>query len=453
MKESGINLLIFSRYPTPGQTKTRLILTLGAEGAARLSRRMTEHAIAVARAASVRGGSDITICFTGARRKDFSAWLGDDNHYASQSRGELGTRLHRAFETAFRARAQKVLAVGCDIPGISIEILLQAMDALHEKDVVLGPAADGGYYLIGMRCFRPELFAAIDWGTQHVPELFAAIDWGTQHVFEQTCAAIRRQRLTLAELPKLNDVDLPQDLSIIRDDPRFKDVFDENTLISIVIPTLNEATVIGRTLSSVHNSQGVEIIVADGGSQDATCEIASRLGAVVLVVNGGKAAQMNAGAAAAKGRLLLFLHADTMLPDQYALLIRRALGNPSVVAGAFRFRTDDSGLAMRLVAWLANFRSIVLRRPYGDQGIFMMKRVFDEMGGFKPLPIMEDFELLSRLRRRGSIVTLSEQVITSARRWRRLGVIRTTLINQCMIVGFLIGIKPDRLYRLYYRNK
>ncbi len=439
MKESGINLLIFSRYPTPGQTKTRLIPTLGAEGAARLSRRMTEHAIAVARAASDRGGSDITICFTGARRKKFLAWLGDDNHYAAQSRGDLGTRLHRAFEIAFRARAQKVLAVGCDIPGISIEILLQAMDALHEKDVVLGPAADGGYYLIGMRCFRPELFAAID--------------WGTQHVFEQTCAAISRQGLTLAELPKLNDVDLPQDLSIIRDDPRFKDVFDENTLISIVIPTFNEAAVIGRTLSSVHNSQGVEIIVADGGSQDATCEIASRLGAVVLVVNGGKAAQMNAGAAAAKGRILLFLHADTMLPDQYALLIRRALGNPSVVAGAFRFQTDDSGLAMRLVAWLANFRSIVLRWPYGDQGIFMMKRVFDEMGGFKPLPIMEDFELLSRLRRRGSIVTLSEQVITSARRWRRLGVIRTTLINQCMIVGFLIGIKPDRLYRLYYRNK
>ena len=164
---------------------------------------------------------------------------------------------------------------------------------------------------------------------------------------------------------------------------------------------------------------------------------------------GGRAAQQNRGAAVAKGRYLLFLHADTLPPAAYADLIRRALDRPATVAGAFRFRLDQEGLIARLAEPGANLRSTLFRWPYGDQGLFLEKRVFDELGGFAPLPIMEDYELVGRLRRRGAVVTLREAAITSARRWRQVGILRASLGNLAMVAGFRAGVSPDRLARFY----
>ncbi|MBP2676522.1 MAG: hypothetical protein H6Q84_3362, partial [Deltaproteobacteria bacterium] len=342
----------------------------------------------------------------------------------------------RAFETAFSRGGAGALAVGTDVPDLSPDILRRAVDGLRGHDVVLGPSADGGYYLIGMRNCRPELFMGME--------------WGTGSVYRRTCDAVRRCGLTFLELPALHDVDRPGDLARVRGDLHFAEAFGGKASISVIIPTLDEASVLGRTLDAALRGEGVEIIVADGGSRDATREIASAAGAAVRVVSGGRAAQMNAGAMAAGGSLLLFLHADTLLPDGYADAVRRALESPSTVAGAFRFRTDGSGAAIRIAERIANFRSSVLRWPYGDQGLFMEKRVFGEAGGFAAMPIMEDFDLVRRLRRRGAVVTLGERILTSARRWRRLGIVRTTIRNQCMIAGYLAGVPPARLYRYYY---
>jgi len=429
------HLLLFARYPVPGHAKTRLIPALGPEGAARLHRRLAEHAAGVARAAAVRAGAGVTVCCTGAARRDFRAWLGGDLAYAAQPSGDLGARLQQGFASAFRGRAQRVVAVGADVPELSAALLLQALAGLHEHDVVLGPAADGGYYLIGMKRDRPGLFAGID--------------WGTGRVCAQTRAAIARQGLSVAELPTLRDVDVPEDAAALRADPRFADVWTGEPPLSVIVPTLDEAASLGRTLERVRRASDVEIILADGGSRDATRAIAAQAGAIVLATSGGRAAQQNAGAAAATGRHLLFLHADTLLPDGYAGLIRRTLDDPATVAGAFRFRTDGSGAAMRLVEWGANIRSDVLRWPYGDQGLFMEKRVFDELRGFSPLPIMEDYELVSRLRRRGRVTTLSAAAITSARRWQQLGALRTTARNLTMVAGFRAGVAPERLARFY----
>ena len=154
-------------------------------------------------------------------------------------------------------------------------------------------------------------------------------------------------------------MDVPEDALALRDDPRFSDVWTGRPLLSVIIPTLNEAAALGRTLECVRRAESIEIILADGGSRDATREIAAQAGATVLVTPGGRAAQQNAGAAVARGRHLLFLHADTLLPDGYAELIRRTLDRPATVAGAFRFRTDGSGTALRLVEWGANLRSAV----------------------------------------------------------------------------------------------
>lgn len=439
---SEAQIMIFSRYPTPGQAKTRLIPALGPEGAARLHRRMTEYVVSVARSVRKANGSDelgITVCHTGARPRDFSAWLGPDIRYELQPSGNLGIRLRWAFETAFRRGVKSAIAVGSDVPGLTFEILCQALGNLRDHDIVLGQAADGGYYLIGMKSLHPELFVSID--------------WGTGHVYEQTRHIIKCLGLKLADLPLLYDVDRPEDLSTIRNNPRFTDVFAEKSLVSVIIPTLNEAAVLGRALDRLQRADAIEVIVADGGSIDNTREIAAQAGVSVMEVHGGRAAQQNAGAAAAKGQLLLFLHADTLPPDGYADMIRLAMDCSATVAGAFRFKTDDSRVAMRLIEWATNFRSAVFQRPYGDQGMFIEKRVFDEMGGFASLPIMEDFEFVRRLRRRGTVVTLSEAAITSARRWQRLGVVRTVMINKIMIAGFLVGIPIDRLNSLYQTNR
>jgi rSAM/selenodomain-associated transferase 2/rSAM/selenodomain-associated transferase 1 len=432
MKEQ---LLLFARYPVPGHAKTRLIPALGQEGAARLHRRLTEQTAGVARLAGACEDATVTVCFTGAARRDFRSWLGSDFAYAAQSGGDLGVRLLTAFASAFRGGTRRVVVFGSDVPELSAGILHQALAGLREHDVVLGPAADGGYYLIGMKRDRPELFAEID--------------WGTERVCAQTLAAIERQGLAVRELPALSDVDLPKDAAALRTDPRFADVWTGKPLLSVIIPSLNEAASLGRTLEHIRRADGVEIILADGGSRDATREIAEQSGATVLVTAGGRAVQQNAGAAAAQGRHLLFLHADTLLPDGYAEQIRRALDRPATVAGAFRFRTDGTGAAMRLVEWGANIRSSIFQWPYGDQGLFMEKRVFDELGGFAPLPIMEDYELVRRLRRRGPVVTLNEAAITSARRWQRRGALRTTLRNLAMIAGFHAGVSPERLARFY----
>lgn len=427
-------ILLFARYPVPGQAKTRLIPELGPEGAARLHRRMTEHAVAVARSA----GAMVTLCHTGGKRRDFRAWLGPDLDFAAQPDADLGGRLRWAFARAFRQRAPRALAIGADVPGISPAILREAFDALGTHDMVLGPALDGGYYLIGMT--RPH------------PDLFAGMEWGTERVCAQTRAAIQRLGLSCHELPTLNDVDRPEDLAALRENPSFVHLLSSSPTLSVVIPTLNEADAIGATVARARQSAGVEILVADGGSTDATRDIARQAGAMVLDVPGGRAAQLNAGAARATGQHLLFLHADTLVPEGYAGLIHAALDDPSAVAGAFRFRTDGTGWGMRIIAWGTNIRSAVFQWPYGDQGLFVEKRLFDESGGFAPLPIMEDYELVRRLRQRGRIATLAEPVLTSARRWQQLGPLRTWLRNQLVIAGYGLGIAPDRLARFYRRG-
>ncbi|MFW6126760.1 MAG: TIGR04283 family arsenosugar biosynthesis glycosyltransferase [Thermodesulfobacteriota bacterium] len=220
-------------------------------------------------------------------------------------------------------------------------------------------------------------------------------------------------------------------------------------LISVIIPALNEGKYIGHTLQRAHQGAGVEVIVADGGSADDTVRQAAAAGARVLVVRGGRARQMNAGAQAAQGEILFFLHADTLPPPGFEQAIRVALKEPQVAAGAFRLGILGNSAGLRLIERLTDWRSRRLSLPYGDQGLFLRAELFREMGGFPELPIMEDLVLVRRLRRRGRIVTLPLAVATAGRRWQALGIWRTTLINQIMLAGYYLGIDPAVLARWY----
>ncbi|MGB9619788.1 MAG: TIGR04283 family arsenosugar biosynthesis glycosyltransferase, partial [Armatimonadota bacterium] len=160
-----------------------------------------------------------------------------------------------------------------------------------------------------------------------------------------------------------------------------------------------------------------------------------------------------AGAQAASGSILLFLHADTRLPERFDEHVRRALRQPRVVAGAFRLRIDGPEPALRLIEWGTYFRSRYLQMPYGDQALFLKAPIFHALGGFPDLPIMDDFVLVRRLRRLGRIVILPVPVVTSSRRWQELGVWRTTWINQKVIAGYYLGVAPRRLAQWYHAGR
>ena len=221
--------------------------------------------------------------------------------------------------------------------------------------------------------------------------------------------------------------------------------------ISIIIPTYNEAGNIREAVACTQPSTNVELIVVDGGSQDDTVTIAESLNVKVIASAPGRATQMNTGAMAASGDILLFLHADTRLPPGFDGMIRTAVQQPLMVAGAFALQINAPLWTLRWVEKGVNWRSRFCQMPYGDQAIFLTAEVFDKVGNFPDLPIMEDFELIRRLQSIGKIIIIPVPVITSARRWLQKGVFYTTILNQIVITAYLLGISPKRIRRWYRR--
>ena len=217
--------------------------------------------------------------------------------------------------------------------------------------------------------------------------------------------------------------------------------------LSVVIPTLNEADQIEHTLASVEaQAHRCEIIVADGGSIDATRDrIAGR--ARLVESGAGRARQMNAGAAQATGDVLLFLHADTHLPPDASQAIAAALADPAVEAGLFRLAFDQDTLLLRFYSFCTRFPSP--RLGFGDRGLFVRRGPFEALGGFPPIPIFEDLEMVWRLYRRGGLRFLPQPVVTSARRFARHGALRQQLRNAYLWLHYLAGTDPERVARLY----
>ena len=222
--------------------------------------------------------------------------------------------------------------------------------------------------------------------------------------------------------------------------------------LSVVVPVLNDARRLEALLSALGQScPGAEVIVADGGSQDGSADVASRRPGVQLVLSGrGRARQMNAGAARARGEVLLFLHADTVLPPGSADAIREALADPSFVYGRFDVRFDSPRPVFRLIAGLMNLRSRLTGICTGDQAIFVRRAAFWALGGYQEIALMEDVDLTRRLKRTGRLAALPLRVTTSARKWEREGVARTIVLMWALRALYACGVEPDRLHRWYY---
>jgi rSAM/selenodomain-associated transferase 2 len=222
--------------------------------------------------------------------------------------------------------------------------------------------------------------------------------------------------------------------------------------LSIVVPVLDEARRIGEHLAALRRVAGVdEIVVVDGGSHDGTLDVVRRVPAVrALTAPPGRGTQLNAGARAACGDVLLFLHADTTLPSDAGAWIAGALADPGVVAGAFRVHTvADAGPGwLAPLLRLADLRSRVTRFPYGDQAVFVRRDAFDRVGGFPDQPLMEDVELARRLRRVGRIRTVPAVVQVSGRRFAA-NPLRAILAMRLFPLLYRLGVSPARLARLY----
>lgn len=436
MAEQRRRLILFVRFPVAGKVKTRLIPALRAEGAAALHRRLVLRSLRTAHALCESQGIELEIRFVGENANEMQHWLGDGWLCRLQGEGDLGQRMAGAFADSFREGSPATVIIGSDCPSLTPEILSAAFESLKAGPVVFGPATDGGYYLIGL--------------TRLVPELFQGIAWGTETVLAQSLEIPARNASKPGLLQPLDDLDRPEDLAAWK---RLVES-DDNDLsrVSVIIPALNEAAHIAATLESVRKCSPHEIIVVDGGSADATCAVAQKNGATVIRSKPARARQMNAGAAQATGNVLLFLHADTLLPDNWMRVVTDTLEQPGVAAGSFGFRVAERFPGSWLVEWTTNLRSRWFQNPYGDQTQFLRRALFEELGGYADLPIMEDYELNHRLRKLGRVVTSEAAVITSGRRWKRLGLVRTTLTNKMMIAGFHVGVCPHKLARFYRRS-
>lgn len=449
MSDGGGVLCVFAKPPVPGQVKTRLAAELGAERAAELARAfLCDTWAAVEAIPWVRPVLATT-------ERGLASVLGLDAEEWLQGSGDLGERLERLLARALAEGASFGMAIGADTPGLPARLLDEARDALAGADAVLGPSEDGGFYLIGLR---------------RCPSgLLCGLPWSCRQTFTHTLARLRDRGLETRVLPAWFDVDLPSDVVRLGELLARAEIHAPGTAsvlgaampvggsaspgrVSVVVPTLDEEARIGGLLEELSGIPGLrEIIVADGGSRDRTLEIARSFpGVRALAAPRGRASQMNRGARAATGEVLLFLHADVMPPADMARWVDKALADERVVAGAFRIWTIADGGRSWLgpLLHLADLRSRYSGLPYGDQALFVRAEAFWKAGGFPDQPLLEDLELSRRLRRLGRIRTVPATVRVSGRRFIARPVYYTLMVNVLPLL-YRIGIPPAVLAGLY----
>jgi len=226
--------------------------------------------------------------------------------------------------------------------------------------------------------------------------------------------------------------------------------------VSVVIPVLNESERIGSVLTAlaaVAEDVPYEVIVVDGDPAGGTLSAIPAGSAVTMIAPKGRARQMNAGAARSSGDLLLFLHADTRLPSAALPRIIAAMQGGRFDGGAFDLGIDNPRWIFRATAWCASRKHRLTRVPYGDQAIFLRREVFENLGGYPDIALMEDVELMKRLKKQGGrIIILPDPVTTSARKWEKDGIVFTILRNWALQTLYLFGVPAEKLVRLYYRE-
>lgn len=439
-------IVVFARFPEAGKCKTRLIGELTAEQAAQVQLEMTQHTLDCCRKFRLETECCIQVWYTGAGAQQMRQLYGEDLEYQAQPGGDLGQRMRHTFSQAEAQGSERIVALGTDCSTLSVDLIQAAFVRLESHSTVLAPAADGGYVCIGMAApFLPNQLDA----------LFCNIDWGTERVLAQSVDRASAANLAVALLPEQYDVDFPEDLGRWRKTQNGdSSSSSQPPCLSIIVPVLEHEVLLEQCVaSSASDGGGIERIIVGAGQSRESLSVAAQRGCQFVSGAACRASQMNGGADIATGEVLVFVHADTRLPSSYLRDIQNALSDDRVVGGAFRLQIDSHGIGPRLVERMVRLRSWLLRLPYGDQAIFVRRSTFEQLGGFPDMPIMEDYVFVRKLRKSGRIRICPAPAITSGRRWDSLGVIKTTAINQLMILGYHLGIPIERLAGIYRRKR
>jgi len=438
MKSPRNALLIFLRYPEAGKVKRRLSQEVGSEKAAEVYEKLIRRTLGVACDFKRRAPATRMVLFHTPQdpvEKLKNKFRGPWEFYPQEGE-HLGSRMANAFRAAFATGADKAVLIGTDLSDIEATDIEVAFRNIGEKASVLGPAADGGFYLIGTD--RPI----------GAPLQFSA--WGTGEVFARTARELEVDGFRIHLAAQRHDVDCKRDLDRLGRDFLFA------ASLSIIIPTLAEAQKLSPLLLHLQSLlwPGDEIVVVQGGAFE---KVALRRISPSLAVVGarkGRGVQQNAGAILSRGTILFFLHDDTIPPPEFPYLIRRACRDYQAALGCFKLRFSPSNRALGLIAAWANLRTALFRLPYGDQGFFCRKEAFERVGGFGRSYLMEDVDLASKFRKIGkgrrAISILPAPVYSSSDRYLRKGILRASLLNHSTFLLAALGRDERILYQKYY---
>jgi uncharacterized protein len=447
------HLIVLAKPPLRGRSKSRLARGVGEGRAARIARAMLKDTCLGAQAIT---DEDCQTTAHIALTDTLSSYpvLPPHLNTLQQGTGDLGQRLARlAAEAMATEEVDRVLLLGTDSPGLPPEHLRTALELLEHHDVVLGPVEDGGFWCLGLRASATPL---------RDPEWLNGLDWESGATAAMVTARAHSLDLSVTLAPSWFDIDHAEDLPRLKQRLRGEPTRSPSTLyelelesepLSVIIANLNEGSRLESCLDDLASQAGLlEVIVADGGSADGSAfRAATRPGIHVCMTERGRGRQLAAGARLSTGERLLFLHVDVRLPPDGTHLIHAALDQPQVQAGAFVTRTQaEPGLrnfAGPLLR-LADLRSRFTRHPYGDQALFMTREAYTASGGFRELPILEDYDLSRRLAARMPITRIKTPVTVSGRRIQQHP-LRNALLLRLIPPLYHLGVNPDRLAHFY----
>ena len=433
--------VIFTREPVAGATKTRLMPFYSAEKCAELHRCFLRDLAGEAK----KVHADIIIAYTGSEPVFLRETFGSRAKYIAQRGNDLGQKMENAFADAFEMGYDRIILTGTDIPELKAKTVNAAYEMLDAYDIVLGPTEDGGYYLIGMSSLHHEAFDV---------KLY-----GVSTVFEETKASIRDSGLSVGIADEYSDIDEKEDIEGLMDrvradrfaiGPDTRRFLKDNMSVSIIIPVYNESHNIGSMMDQLRPyKDDAEIIFVDGESTDGTV---SQIGDEFRVIccEKGRGRQMNEGALASGGEVLFFLHCDSVIPEDFLSEIRACMMRKPY--GCFGVKFDSHNLFMFTNRIISNHRALFRGLAFGDQGIFIDRKLFFDAGSFPELPVMEDYGFSRKMKSMGyRPVMTRRRILTSSRRYGKgtVSILKTEMLMWYLRMLYRHGADPEELIEMY----
>ncbi|MBQ3370044.1 MAG: TIGR04283 family arsenosugar biosynthesis glycosyltransferase [Mogibacterium sp.] len=433
--------VVFTREPVPGTTKTRLMPYYSAEKCAELHKCFLKDLSREVK----RVDADIIVAYTGGEPVFLRKTFGSRAAYIAQRGNNLGQKMENAFADAFALGYENVILTGTDIPELKADSVNSAFEMLDSCDIVLGPTSDGGYYLIGMSSLHHEAFDV---------KLY-----GVSTVFEETTGSIRSSGFSVSIADEYSDIDDKEDIAglmeRIRGDrsvagPDTRRFLMENIAVSIIVPLYNEELTVNTMMDQLRPYKDeAEIIFVDGGSSDATLTLIGDEFRVISCER-GRGRQLNEGVAASCGDVLFFLHCDSVLPKGFLGEIKRCMMRKPF--GCFGVRFDSNNFFMLTNRIISNYRAALGGVAFGDQGMFIERKLFFDEGMFPEIPVMEDYEFSIRMKKRGYRPAMARRrILTSSRRYGKgtVSIVKTEMLMFYLRMLYRMGEDPSRLKQRY----